>query len=348
MISDIAAYLAPTWGPLRLLTSSFLLAAIGTLVSALGAMILIPTLWKYLPTDRGRAHAVDSAASVGKPIAAGIIMISIIVVAAFLFVPFDFRIYASMLLILAASILGYIDDKSGGLSELTLGLCDLILAVLAAIIIFGFHSAEVWLPFTAEILVVPAWIHIPVAVGIIWFSINALNCSDGVDGLSGTLALISIAVLGLLFYMAIGHIEMSRYLLLPFDADGYKWAIICAITCGCLAGYLWYNVPPSTVMMGDAGSRPIGLLIGILVMVSGNPFLIIVCAGLILANGATGLFKVAMLRFFKLSLFSGIRFPLHDHVRKNYHWSNSQVLARFAMVHMAVTLTLVSILLKVR
>ena len=192
MISDIAALLAPTWGPLRLLTSSFLLAAIGTLVSALGAMILIPTLWKYLPTDRGRAHAVDSAASVGKPIAAGIIMISIFVVAAFLFVPFDFRIYASMLLILAASILGYIDDKSGGLSELTLGLCDLILAVLAAIIIFGFHSAEVWLPFTAEILVVPAWIHIPVAVGIIWFSINALNCSDGVDGLSGTLALISM------------------------------------------------------------------------------------------------------------------------------------------------------------
>ena len=61
MISDIAAYLAPTWGPLRLLTSSFLLAAIGTLVSALGAMILIPTLWKYLPTDRGRAHAVDRA-----------------------------------------------------------------------------------------------------------------------------------------------------------------------------------------------------------------------------------------------------------------------------------------------
>lgn len=348
MISEIAGMLAPAWGPLRLLTSSFVLAAVSALVAAISAMILLPTLWHLLPRDRGRAHAVGAEASVGKPMAAGIIMISIIAVCAFLFVPFDSRIYGSMILLLAASVLGYIDDRSGGLSELTLGLCDLVLATSAAIIAFGFQPAEIWVPFSADIFTVPAWLHLPTATVIIWFSINALNCSDGVDGLSGTLALITIAVLGLMFYIAVGHIEMSRYLLLPFDESGYKWAIVCSITCGCLAGYLWYNVPPSSVMMGDAGSRPIGLLIGILVMVSGNPFMIIVCAGLILANGATGLFKVAMLRFFKLSLFSGIRFPLHDHVRKNFNWSNSQVLARFAMVHLAITLTLMSILLKVR
>ena len=348
MISELAELLAPSWGPLRLLTSSFLLAAIGAIFAAISTMVLLPLLWKHLPTDRGRAHAVGADASVGKPMAAGIIMIGIIAVCAFLFVPYDFRIYASVLLLVAASVLGYIDDKSGGLSELTLGLFDLLLATLAAFVIFGLEPAKIWLPFTADIFTVPAWLHIPVAIVVIWFSINALNCSDGVDGLSGTLALFTIAVLGLLFYIAIGHFGMSRYLLLPFDENGYKWAIICSITCGCLAGYLWYNVPPSTVMMGDAGSRPIGLLIGILVMVSGNPFLIVVCAGFILANGATGLFKVAMLRFFKLSLLSGIRFPLHDHVRKNHNWSNSQVLARFAMVHLAVTLALVSVLLKVR
>ncbi|MBW3096401.1 hypothetical protein [Pseudohoeflea coraliihabitans] len=348
MISEIAELLTPVWGPMRLLNSSFLLAAMGALVAAMSAMVLLPLLWKYLPTDQGRAHAVGSAASVGKPMSAGIIMIAIIIVCAIIFVPADVRIYGSLLLLAAASALGYIDDKSGGLSELTLGACDFLLACAAALLIFGFEPARAWLPFTAEIFEVPAWLHIPVAVVVIWFSINALNCSDGVDGLSGTLALISIAVLGLLFYIAVGNIEMARYLLLPFDGNGYKWAILSSIACGCLAGYLWYNVPPSSVMMGDAGSRPIGLLIGILVMVSGNPFLIIVCAGLILANGATGLFKVAMLRFFKLRLFSDIRFPLHDHVRKNYQWSNSQVLARFAMVHMAITLALVSMLLKVR
>lgn len=348
MINLLAELLAPLWGPLRLFTSSFVLAALGAMFAALTTLVMLPKMFAYLPTDRGRAHAVDADASVGKPIAAGIVLICVIIVGVYLFVPFDARIYATMPLILAASALGFIDDRTGGLSELTLGLFDLLLAIGAAILLFGFEPAKVWLPFTADIITLPVWLHLPIAITVIWFSINALNCTDGVDGLSGTMALISIAVLGLLFYIAIGHIEMSRYLLLPFDADGYKWAIVCSIACGCLGGYLWHNVPPSSVLMGDAGSRPLGLLIGILVMVSGNPFLIIVCGGAILANGATGLFKVAMLRFFKLRLFSDVRFPLHDHVRKNWNWSNTQVLARFAMVHMALTLTLVSILLKVR
>ena len=348
MINALADLLGPLWGPFRLLSSAFILAAFGALFAALTTLFLLPRMFKYLPTDRGRAHAVDAAASVGKPIAAGIILISIIFVGVYLFVPFDFRVHAIMPLVLGASALGYIDDKTGGLSELTLGVVDFLLAVCAAIILFGFEPSRIWVPFTADIITLPFWVHLPVAIVVIWFSINALNCSDGVDGLSGTLALISYAVLGLLFYIAIGHIGMSRYLLLPFDADGYKWAIVCSVACGVLGGYLWYNVPPSSVLMGDAGSRPLGLLLGILIMVSGNPFLIIVCAGTILANGATGLFKVAMLRFFKLRLFSSIRFPLHDHVRKNWNWSNTQVLARFAMVHLAVTLGLVSILLKVR
>jgi phospho-N-acetylmuramoyl-pentapeptide-transferase len=117
---------------------------------------------------------------------------------------------------------------------------------------------------------------------------------------------------------------------------------------GCLAGYLWHNASPSAVLMGDAGSRPMGFLMGMLVLASGNPFLIFVVAGVVLVNGATGLLKLALLRFFNIGIFKGVRYPLHDHVRHNLGWSNAQVLVRFMLLQAVVTPILLVFLFKVR
>ena len=89
--------------------------------------------------------------------------------------------------------------------------------------------------------------------------------------------------------------------------------------------------------MGDAGSRPMGLLLGLLVMASGNPFLIFIVTGVVLVNGGTGLLKVALLRFFKIGIFRNVRYPLHDHVRKELGWSNTQVLLRFVLLQAIIT-----------
>jgi phospho-N-acetylmuramoyl-pentapeptide-transferase len=117
---------------------------------------------------------------------------------------------------------------------------------------------------------------------------------------------------------------------------------------GCLTGYLWYNSYPSMVLMGDAGSRPIGLMLGILVLATGNPFLILVVAYVVLVNGATGLIKVALLRFLNIGIFGQVRYPLHDHVRHKLGWSNTQVLVRFMLLQAVGTPILLVLLLKVR
>jgi phospho-N-acetylmuramoyl-pentapeptide-transferase len=117
---------------------------------------------------------------------------------------------------------------------------------------------------------------------------------------------------------------------------------------GCLAGYLWHNAHPSAVLMGDAGSRPMGLLLGMLVLASGNPFLIFVVASVVLVNGGTGLLKVALLRFFKIGIFHQVRYPLHDHFRQQHGWSNTQVLVRFMLLQAVGTPLLLVLLLKVR
>jgi len=89
-------------------------------------------------------------------------------------------------------------------------------------------------------------------------------------------------------------------------------------------------------------------MLGVLVLACGNPFLIFVVAFVVIFNGATGLIKVALLRFFKIGIFGQIRYPLHDHVRHNMGWSNTQVLVRFVILQAIGTPLLMVLLLKIR
>jgi phospho-N-acetylmuramoyl-pentapeptide-transferase len=195
---------------------------------------------------------------------------------------------------------------------------------------------------------IPGWANIVVVTGVIWIAINATNCSDGVDGLSGSLVALSLSMIGALLYVVTGNAIVAKYLLVPHDPEGASWSILAFIMVGCLVGYLWYNAPPSLVLMGDAGSRPLGLLVGIMVAVTRNPLLIAIVGSVILMNGATGLFKVAMMRFLRIGVLRGIRFPLHDHCRANLGWTSSQVLVRFVLAHIFLSAVLLALLLKVR
>ncbi|MBE6344746.1 MAG: phospho-N-acetylmuramoyl-pentapeptide-transferase, partial [Spirochaetaceae bacterium] len=183
---------------------------------------------------------------------------------------------------------------------------------------------------------------------MLWLSINTTNCTDGVDGLSSTLVLIALITMGCIFYFILGHKEISSYLLVPHLTDGATWAIMTFCLAGVLMGYLWHNAFPSSVLMGDAGSRALGFFIGVCVMVSGNPLLILATSSIIFVNGGMGLIKVFLMRFFKIKVFQKIRFPLHDHMRHNHNWSPTQVLLKFMIMQILITIALTGIFFKVR
>ena len=90
------------------------------------------------------------------------------------------------------------------------------------------------------------------------------------------------------------------------------------------------------------------LLLGILVIKSGNPFMLLIVSGVLLVNGGTGLLKVALLRFFKISILHNVRFPLHDHLRHRAGWSASQVLVRFTLLQAMITMVFIVALIKIR
>lgn len=349
MLPYLSELLTPYWGPARLLSSYVVLATVGSFCSAVIALFLLPRVWHLLTTDKGRAHAINAGESVGKPLGVGLVLVLITLAVLGVVLPADPRIYFCSGALLVASLVGYVDDvKRGGLSELTLGLTDLAISIFVCVVLLNGERSQVWLPFTSLNIELPFWAGLLVYTPVVWMCINAVNCNDGVDGVSGTLSAVTIGALGFILYFVVGDVVNAEYLLIPYREDGAGWAIAAAVFCGSIVGYLWHNAPPSAALMGDAGSRPIGLFIGMCIVVTGNPVMVFFVGALLLFNGATGLAKVALIRLFGWRVLHTIRFPFHDHARKNLQWSNAQVLLRFLLIHLASLWFLVIVLLKVR
>ncbi|OQC29152.1 MAG: Phospho-N-acetylmuramoyl-pentapeptide-transferase [Verrucomicrobia bacterium ADurb.Bin070] len=373
MLYWIAPYLTELWGPFRLFSSHMMLLAAGTLTGGLVIWSLLPRLWNRLPTDRGKRLAADGGqVSAGKPTGAGLLLALLLVPVIALFVPMGIWEFGTVVFLYLSMLFGYLDDSSSlPWGEFKKGALDLAVALGAAYCLYRGHGSYVWLPFFKQAIDIPLAVYVPGAAALLWFTMNATNCSDGVDGLAGSLTLLSLFALAGLLYGVIGYRPIADYLLIPHNPDGARWAILVATMAGSLAGYLWHNAEPSRVLMGDAGSRLLGMLVGVAVLVAGNPFLIVVVSPVVLVNGGTGLFKLILLRMFRrigfdvrpphtltpeaasrqhvlIKMLHSVRFPLHDHCRKNMRWSNAQVLMRFVLIQSFLTPLLFVILVKIR
>jgi len=350
LLYALGHWLHGVYGPFRLLTSHSFLGGVGIVLCAALTWILLPKLsFQILPRDRGRAFAHDAKASEGKPTGAGVIFVAIFLMVQLLVLPPSMEAYGILALTAGACWFGFADDRSKlAWGEYKKGLIDLIISAAAAAILCHLKPVIIWLPFTKMTMTLPTLVFIPLASVLLWTTINATNCTDGVDGLSGTLVSLAFIAIGGLMYFVLGHEKISGYLLLPHIPDGASWAIMAFSMVGCLAGYLWYNAHPSQLLMGDAGSRALGFLLGVLVIASGNPFVVFVVSSVLLVNGGTGLVKVALLRFTKIAIFKNIRFPLHDHFRHKRGWSNPQVLVRFTLIQAMLSIILIVLLVKVR
>src|SRR5699024_9211489 len=113
----------------------------------------------------------------------------------------------------------------------------------------------------------------------------------------------------------------------------------------CLLGYLWYNATPSKLLMGDAGSRAMGVFIAIVVLQTESPFLYLLAAAVLIVDGGLGLVKVFLMRFLKIRILQHTRTPLHDHVRKVLGWSNTQTVFRFVIIQIVISIATIYLLL---
>ena len=151
---------------------------------------------KMLPRDGGRAFAVNGSKSVGKPRGAGIIFIITFSLNILIFVPFKNEILIYLILVFAAMLSGYLDDSAKTpWGELKKGLIDLIIAIMTAVTYLNFNTNTINVPFTDMTLTLHPILFGVLIVILVWASINVTNCSDGVDGLCGTLSIVQMLTL---------------------------------------------------------------------------------------------------------------------------------------------------------
>ena len=373
MLYTLASYLEQFWGPFRLLRSHALLLAAGTLLAALLVVFLLPKLWRFSPHDHGKAIlGKDGMVSAGKPTGTGLWVTLLILPVALVVTPLSVPVLGMMLCLYIAMAFGYLDDRSDQpWGQLKKGVLDMLVCLGVAMFVWTALGGKVWVPFFKGEWILPWWVYIPSAGFILFVVMNATNCSDGVDGLAGSLTLISMVSLAALLYMVTGNWRMAEYLNVSHNYLAVRWAILLMTVSGGFAGYLWWNAEPSKALMGDAGSRFLGLLLGAGVLMTGNPLLVIAFAPVVLVNGGGGLVKLVMLRvlrklglevrppsmlepeqeerkFFLVKMLQAIRFPLHDHCKKTLKWTNAQVLMRFVLLQAFLMPVLLILFVKIR
>lgn len=297
---------------------------IGTMLTFAATCFLLHKTKDFLPQDQGREFAHDGKLSAGKPRGAGFIFILVFAAAYILFGRINTERLIYVVLVLASMLTGYLDDcAKNPWGEYKKGLLDLLLAVMTAVTYINFNGTRLIIAsLGVDINLHPLLFGILIVV-LVWASINVTNCADGVDGLSGTLTIITLTTIYIMIDMQGG------------DAD-FSYSILLFIVC--ILGYLWYNATPSRMLMGDAGSRAMGIFIAIAILKTDNPIMYIPTAFVLIMDGGLGLLKVALLRFLKIHIFKNTRLPLHDHVRKKWGWSNTQTVFRFSIIQIIVSI----------
>lgn len=295
-----------------------------SLALTFGAFLLFS---RFLPEDRGRALAFDGEKSRGKRTSAGLLFVScfaLLSLAVFK-MPARFRVYLAAVLVEMA--MGYFDDhakKPWG--ELKKGLTDLAAPLLIAFAFIALDGGAVRLAVLSggSVLPIAKPVLAVLVVILVWGSINVTNITDGVDGLSATLATVTLASV-LIAARLLGTMADFRPVVLVFMG-----ALLC---------YLWFNLVRHTHLMGDAGSRAMGVMISLAMLEMGAPFLYLPFALVFALDGASSMLKLTVLRVLKIKGFmKNIRTPLHDHVRKVLNWSDRQTVARFALIQAAVSM----------
>ena len=288
--------------------------ALGFLLAFALTALMDSMFRERLPHDHGRAFAVNGELSKGKARGSGLIFVLCIALVTLAVIPFrvEYLIYTALLI--ASMLSGYFDDAADtAWNEYKKGLIDFVIAVVAGVTYLNFNGTGVQLLNWA--FRIPYPVYLLLIVVLIWASINVVNCTDGVDGLSASLAVVSIGTFLLAYWEELG-----------------EYATAGVIFIGALLAYLWSNAKPSTLLMGDAGSRAMGFFLAILALKSNLPFAFLLAALVFIVDGSLGILKISFKRFLHISILKKTLTPLHDHVRKRMGWSDEQVVARWLIL----------------
>ena len=337
-------------------------AAMAALTAFVISLIFYPVLIRKLKDAKIGEHIrkEESAglyqlhqAKQGTPTMGGPLIIAAVLFSSFLWADItNFFIQISVLVTFWLGITGFIDDflkqrngKSKGLKMRAKLFSQLILGLAVGILLFlnPEVSTSLDMPFFKGLQVELGLLYILLAVLVICGSSNAVNLTDGLDGLAIGIVVMVALGFSILSYIS-GHAEFSRYLFLTYGEGTGELTIFCASIVGAGLGFLWFNCYPASIFMGDVGSLPLGGALGTVAVLIKKELLLVIIGGIFVIEAISVILQVGSYRLRGKRIFKIA--PLHHHLQF-LGWPESKVIVRFWIVAALLAL-LALVTLKIR
>jgi phospho-N-acetylmuramoyl-pentapeptide-transferase len=283
---------------------------------------------------------------VGTPSMGGILIVAVMDVTALLWAQWNVLVALTLLSVVVLTGLGFYDDYAKITQQSNRGAAARV-KLWVQFALAGFIAIYLWRqPIFSKLVteVMVPFVKHPVAVGGIGLALgifltimaivgssNAVNFTDGLDGLAIGCTLIVSFVFLVLTYLA-GNFRAAGYLQIPYVPGAGELTVFCSAMIGAGLGFLWFNCYPARVFMGDTGSLALGGALGIIAVLIHQPLVLVIAGGVFVAEGMSVVLQTSYFKYTRLRTGTGKRIfrmaPLHHHFEK-MGWHESQVVMRF-------------------
>jgi phospho-N-acetylmuramoyl-pentapeptide-transferase len=256
----------------------------------------------------------------------------------------NINVWVVLMVTLAFGVLGFLDDydkvtkqtTAGVSGRVKLGIQALVAVVaVTVLVLFGQVSPDtpqlstsVAFPIFKRLLLDLGWFYIAFGAFVIIGASNAVNLTDGLDGLAIVPVMIAAATFGLIAYV-VGNYNFAQYLQVHFVPGTGEIAVFCGAIIGAGLGFLWYNAPPAKIFMGDTGSLALGGALGAVAVATKHEIVLAIVGGLFVAEALSVMIQVAYFKRTGKRIF--LMAPIHHHFEK-LGWAESTVVIRFWIV----------------
>ncbi len=285
-------------------------------------------------------------AKAGTPTMGGLLILSALMVSTLMWARLDNPyVWIVILVTLAFGVIGFADDyakvtkqNTKGVSSRVRFVLGLLIAGLATYAASMFHPAELQnqlaLPVFKDVLLNLSWFFIPFGMITIVGSANAVNLTDGLDGLAIMPVMIAGGTLGVISYV-VGNFNYTTYLGVHFVPGTGELLIFAAALFGGGLGFLWYNAPPAAVFMGDTGSLALGGALGAIAVCTKHEIVLGIVGGLFVVEAMSVIIQVLYFKRTGRRVF--LMAPIHHHFEKK-GWAEPQIVIRFWIISLILAL----------
>ncbi|MFQ5983889.1 MAG: phospho-N-acetylmuramoyl-pentapeptide-transferase [Alphaproteobacteria bacterium] len=260
-------------------------------------------------------------------------------------------VWAVLLVALGYGLVGFTDDYLKVVRQSSRGLpgvvklgVEVAIGVAATLWIMSLTSAPLAsalaIPFLKEVLVDLGWFFVPFAVVVMVGASNAVNLTDGLDGLAIVPIMIAAGCFAVISYL-VGNTVFATYLQIPLVPGTGELAVLCGALVGASLGFLWFNAPPAMVFMGDTGSLATGGALGAISVVTKHELVLTIVGGLFVLETASVIVQVASFKLTGRRIFRMA--PLHHHFEQK-GWAESTIVIRFWIIAFVLALLALSTL----